>query len=114
MVYEGVFGRPCFVYQRDFALPYRPWRSEVASSRGTKLSQGQHRCASGPDKRLRVVAGEREVGLSKECKKGMEIATNSASFEVSRRAISQAEKIERLTLLAFFFVPLTSICSFSA
>jgi len=36
---------------------------------------------------------------------------NRASLEESRRAIEQAEKVKRLTLLAFFFVPLSFTAS---
>ncbi len=44
--------------------------------------------------------------LSMQYKEGMEHIRNSATLHESRKAIGQAEGVARLTLLAFFFVPL--------
>lgn len=53
----------------------------------------------------------RAKALVTRCTDGMDIITNGASLEESRRAILSSEKIGKLTMLAFFFVPLTFICS---
>jgi len=50
--------------------------------------------------------------LSKRCEKGMSVIMNNANIAESKRAISQAEKVGKLTLLAFFYVPLSFTTSF--
>ena len=49
--------------------------------------------------------------LAARCLDGTAIIMNDAMLQESRRAIAQAGKVERLTLLAFFFVPLTFTCT---
>lgn len=50
--------------------------------------------------------------LSARCKGGISLVMNQAGIAESKRAISQARKIEQLTLLAFFFLPLSFTTSF--
>ena len=50
---------------------------------------------------------DRARGLVERCSRGTEMIVNGAQLQESRNAIAQAGKIEKLTLLAFFFVPLT-------
>jgi len=48
---------------------------------------------------------ERAKTLSKSCDRGMDIAGNNAMVAESRRAIQQAKRVSKLTLLAFFYIP---------
>ena len=50
---------------------------------------------------------DRARGLVERCSRGTEMIVNGAQLQESRNAIAQGGKIEKLTLLAFFFVPLT-------
>lgn len=55
---------------------------------------------------------ERTELLSRRCASGMDTIMNQAAIAESKRSISQAKKIEQLTLLAFFFIPLSFTTSF--
>jgi len=50
--------------------------------------------------------------LSERCVSGSASILNHAMLQESRKAINQSIKIERLTLLAFFFAPLGFLTSF--
>jgi Mg2+ and Co2+ transporter CorA len=50
--------------------------------------------------------------LSKRCSAGMTRIMNTALLDESRRAVDQADGVARLTLLAFFFIPLSFTASF--
>ena len=50
--------------------------------------------------------------LSKRCAEGMEDIRNAAMLLESRKAIKQAEAVTRITVLAFFFIPLSFTTSF--
>lgn len=50
--------------------------------------------------------------LSKRCDAGMAVVMNNANLAESRRAIAQASRVSKLTLLAFFYVPLSFTSSF--
>jgi hypothetical protein len=50
--------------------------------------------------------------LSARCQSGMAICMNSASIAESKRAISQAQQVDQLTRLAFFYIPLSFTASF--
>ncbi|KAF2676243.1 hypothetical protein K458DRAFT_322414 [Lentithecium fluviatile CBS 122367] len=50
--------------------------------------------------------------LIKRCASGMEAVMNRAMIAESKRAISQAKKIEQLTWLATFYIPLSFMTSF--
>ncbi|KAL9607350.1 MAG: hypothetical protein Q9167_007730 [Letrouitia subvulpina] len=48
---------------------------------------------------------ERAKTLSESCERGVDIAANNAMIAESRRAIQQAKRTVKLTILAFFFIP---------
>ncbi|KAF9630229.1 hypothetical protein BFW01_g410 [Lasiodiplodia theobromae] len=50
--------------------------------------------------------------LSKRCKSGIAVLMSQASIEESKKAISQTEKMKALTLLGFFYLPLSFTTSF--
>lgn len=50
--------------------------------------------------------------LSVRCQAGMSVCMNSAAIAESQRAIEQAKQVERLTRLAFFYIPLSFTTSF--
>lgn len=50
--------------------------------------------------------------LSKRCVTGMSVIMNNANIAESKRAIVQARRISKVTLLAFFYVPLSFTSSF--
>jgi hypothetical protein len=50
--------------------------------------------------------------LSKRCEAGMAVVMNNANLAESKRAIAQAGRVSKLTLLAFFYVPLSFTSSF--
>lgn len=50
--------------------------------------------------------------LADRCEKGMGVIMNNANIAESKRAIIQAERVSKLTLLAFFYVPLSFTASF--
>ena len=50
---------------------------------------------------------ERALDLRKRCTEGMGVMMNRAVVAESRKAIDQAERLKRLTLLASFFIPLS-------
>lgn len=54
----------------------------------------------------------RANGLARKCKEGIENIVSSASLLESRKAIKKAEAMERLSRLAFFFLPLSFTASF--
>lgn len=55
---------------------------------------------------------EKAKDLTNECDRGMGIMMNKASIKEAQRAIVQAERVTKLTKLAFVFVPLSFTCSF--
>lgn len=55
---------------------------------------------------------EKAKDLTSECDRGMSIMMNKASIKEAQRAIVQAERVTKLTKLAFVFVPLSFTCSF--
>lgn len=50
--------------------------------------------------------------LAAQCRSGMSVCMNSAAIAESQRAIEQAKQVERLTRLAFFYIPLSFTTSF--
>ena len=50
--------------------------------------------------------------LSHRCDQGMSIIMNNTALTEPRRAISQARQVGRLTLLAYFYIPLSFTSSF--
>ena len=48
---------------------------------------------------------EKARTLSQSCDRGMDIAGNNAMVAESKRAIRQAKRVSKLTLLAFFYIP---------
>ncbi|KAI9930215.1 hypothetical protein ASPWEDRAFT_167883 [Aspergillus wentii DTO 134E9] len=54
----------------------------------------------------------RTNSLIKRCKDGMLMKMNQATITESKRAIQQAQKVEQLTVLAFFYAPLSFTASF--
>jgi CorA-like Mg2+ transporter protein len=50
--------------------------------------------------------------LDEQCKEGIAVLMSSASIAESRKAMAQQERIGKLTLLAFLFVPLSFTTSF--
>lgn len=50
--------------------------------------------------------------LSRRCETGTSVIMNSANIAESRRAMTQARRVGKLTLLAFFYVPLSFTASF--
>lgn len=50
--------------------------------------------------------------LSSSCDRGVDIAGNNAMIAESRRAIQQAKRTSKLTLLAFFYIPASFTTSF--
>ena len=50
--------------------------------------------------------------LTSECDRGMSIMMNKASIKEAQKAIVQAERVTKLTKLAFVFVPLSFVSSF--
>jgi Mg2+ and Co2+ transporter CorA len=50
--------------------------------------------------------------LSKRCDAGMTVVMNNANLAESKRAMAQASRVSKLTLLAFFYVPLSFTASF--
>ncbi|PVH75109.1 hypothetical protein DL98DRAFT_383861, partial [Cadophora sp. DSE1049] len=50
--------------------------------------------------------------LSARCQDGMQVCMSSAAIAESQRAIDQAKKVEQLTRLAFFYIPLSFTTSF--
>lgn len=50
--------------------------------------------------------------LDKQCQEGIAILMSSASISESRKAMAQQERIAKLTMLAFIFVPLSFTTSF--
>ncbi|KAF2124977.1 hypothetical protein P153DRAFT_434684 [Dothidotthia symphoricarpi CBS 119687] len=52
--------------------------------------------------------------LTQRCASGMNVVMNRAMIAESKRAISQARKIEQLTWLASFYIPLSFMTSFFA
>jgi Mg2+ and Co2+ transporter CorA len=55
--------------------------------------------------------GRAEVILER-CSKGMDVIMNNAMLAESKRAILQAQSVAKLTLIAFFYIPLSFTCSF--
>jgi hypothetical protein len=55
---------------------------------------------------------ERAKQLSTYCDRGMNIVMNNSMLLESKRAIQQAERVAKLTRLAFFFIPLSFTASF--
>lgn len=52
------------------------------------------------------------LALSEKCHKGMQIVMNNTMILESERAIEQTERVHKLTLLAFIFIPLSFTASF--
>ena len=50
--------------------------------------------------------------LSTRCKHGMNVKMSNASIAESERAIRQASRVEQLTRLAFFYIPISFTTSF--
>ncbi|KAF2967538.1 hypothetical protein GQX73_g6023 [Xylaria multiplex] len=55
---------------------------------------------------------QRAEDLMAQAKSAIEFSSNRVMLEESRRAINKADRLERLTLLAFFFLPLSLTTSF--
>lgn len=79
------------------------------------LSEGQQRIAcEAADTLLHDFESllQRTELLSRRCDQGMSIIMNNTALSESRRAISQARLVGRLTLLAYFYIPLSFTSSF--
>ena len=50
--------------------------------------------------------------LARECERGMTTLANSSALEESRRSAHLAMRVQRLTLIATIFIPLSFACSF--
>ena len=50
--------------------------------------------------------------LTAQCQSGMTVCMNSAAIAESQRGIEKATQVERLTRLAFFYIPLSFTTSF--
>lgn len=50
--------------------------------------------------------------LSQKCQKGMQVVMNNTMIMESEKAIAQAERVQKLTRLAFVFTPLSFTASF--
>jgi hypothetical protein len=49
---------------------------------------------------------ERAEVILERCSKGMDVIMNNAMLAESKRAILQAQSVAKLTLIAFFYIPL--------
>ncbi|QKX62995.1 uncharacterized protein TRUGW13939_10163 [Talaromyces rugulosus] len=55
---------------------------------------------------------ERAEVILERCSKGMDVIMNNVMLAESKRAILQAQSVVKLTLIAFFYIPLSFTCSF--
>lgn len=55
---------------------------------------------------------QRADDLARECEQGMTTLTNSSILEESRRSTENAMRVQKLTVLATIFIPLSFTCSF--
>lgn len=55
---------------------------------------------------------ERAEVLLEQCSKGMDVIMSNVMLAESKRAILQAQSVVKLTLIAFFYIPLSFTCSF--
>jgi Mg2+ and Co2+ transporter CorA len=55
---------------------------------------------------------QRAESLLSRCVKGMNVIMNDVNLAESKRAISQAQGVAKLTLIAFFYIPLSFTTSF--
>lgn len=55
---------------------------------------------------------ERAEVILERCSKGMNVIMNNVMLAESKRAIQQAQSVTKLTLIAFFYIPLSFTCSF--
>lgn len=53
----------------------------------------------------------RADSLARECEQGMATLANSSMLDESRRSVDNAIRVERLTVLATIFIPLSFVCS---
>ncbi|ERF69549.1 hypothetical protein EPUS_01879 [Endocarpon pusillum Z07020] len=76
-------------------------------------TKGQSKCSLTVDRLLEDYDGLllRALGLCERCTEGMGIMMNRAVVAESKKAIDQAERLKKLTLLASFFIPLSFITS---
>ncbi|KAI1819343.1 hypothetical protein F4861DRAFT_147941 [Xylaria intraflava] len=49
--------------------------------------------------------------LARECEQGMAMLANAAALEESRRTVDMGMRVERLTIIATIFIPLSFVCS---
>ncbi|KAK1767611.1 hypothetical protein QBC33DRAFT_71366 [Phialemonium atrogriseum] len=54
---------------------------------------------------------QRAATLAKQCDQGMTTLVNSSMLEESRRSANLATKVQRLTVIATIFIPLSFVCS---
>jgi hypothetical protein len=90
---------------------------EAQASRLSFSSPESHEHAPLSDACHTLLANFRELlarneRLISRCARGMDVLMNRAMIEESKRAISQAKKIEQLTWLASFYIPLSFMTSF--
>ena len=50
--------------------------------------------------------------MKSRCEKGMAVIMNNAMLAETRRSVSQANGVAKLTFIAFFYIPLSFVCSF--
>ncbi len=76
-------------------------------------TKSQGKCSSAVNRLLADYDGllVRALGLCERCTEGMGIMMNRAVVAESKKAIDQAERLKKLTLLASFFIPLSFITS---
>ena len=76
-------------------------------------TKSQRKCSLAVDRLLEDYDGLlfRALGLCERCTEGMGIMMNRAVVAESKKAIDQAERLKKLTLLASFFIPLSFITS---
>lgn len=55
---------------------------------------------------------ERAEVILERCSKGMDVIMSNVMLAESKRAILQAQSVAKLTLIAFFYIPLSFTCSF--
>ncbi len=54
---------------------------------------------------------QRAESLARECEQGMETLANTSILEESRRTVDMGMRVERLTMIATVFIPLSFVCS---
>lgn len=98
------FGELLSVFQNRQALAWPTCAAETGRRRVDEL-------VAGAMETIRFL-DQRATHLSNMCSEAIAIEMNVISITEARKGLSQARRIELLTLLAFFFVPLSFVTSF--